>query len=181
MIQDLKSDSQRWQQERENRAGRGGSPHVRDTAVSKQPNAAVVAYQDSQTHASRQHWGPSESFSQSQQPARTSQHSATHYVTSDHYTTAPAPSSAYGQQPAGYAATPSSYTQPRTQPVVDPYAGYAQAPREHPSYTPTQQYGGYAPQPVVQDPYRSQPPPPSHAYAAPRYFGYFPNGYLVYR
>lgn len=182
MIQDLKSDSQRWQQERENRAGRGGSPHVRDTAVSK-PNAAVVAYQDSQTHASRQHWGPSESFVQPQQPARSSQHSGSLYATrGDNYTTAAPSSVAYAPQPAEYAATPSSYnTQPRTaQPVVDPYTGYTQASRDHPSYPPTQQYTGYA-QPVAQDPYRQQPPPPAHVYAAPRYFGYFPNGYLVHR
>lgn len=149
MIQDLKSDSQRWQQERENRAGRG------------------VAYQDSQTHASRQHWGPSETFAQPTQPARSSQHqSATHYATSggDHYTTTAPPSTAYAQQPAAYAANP-QYTQPRTaQTVVDPYAAYASASRDYP---PTQQYPGYPTQPVVQDPYSRQPPPPTHAYPAP--------------
>jgi hypothetical protein len=63
---------------------------------------------------------------------------------------------------------------------VDPYAGYAQPGREHAGYATTQYASGYS-QPAAQDPYRSQPPPPTHAYAAPRYFGYFDNRYLVYR
>ncbi|KAG9388930.1 hypothetical protein A1F94_001823 [Pyrenophora tritici-repentis] len=65
MIQDLKMDSQRWQQERQpGETGRGGShsPQVRTTKVSGGPNASLVAYQDSRTHAARQHWGPTKPY-----------------------------------------------------------------------------------------------------------------------
>ncbi|EUC27669.1 hypothetical protein COCCADRAFT_49060, partial [Bipolaris zeicola 26-R-13] len=65
MIQDLKMDSQRWQQERQpGETGRGGShsPQVRTTKVSAGPNASLVAYQDSRTHAARQHWGPTKPY-----------------------------------------------------------------------------------------------------------------------
>lgn len=178
MIQDLKLDSQRWQQEQgRQEAGRGGSPYVRDSKLSRQPDASLVAYQDSRTHAARQHWGPSESMSQGreQDSRRTGHSSSQQYASSDHYTAAP--TSSYGG-PAGYAPQQSYAAAPRTQP--DPYAAYAQPGREHPSYASTQQYPGYS-QPTTQEPYRAQPPPPTHGYTQPRYFGYFDEHYLVYR
>jgi hypothetical protein len=179
-------DSQRWQQEQQGRqdAGRGGSPFVRDRKGSKEPDSSLVAYADSRTHAARQHWGPSESFSQGREretPSRASGHSSVHssvhsYPASEHYTTAPAtPYAQHGQ--AGYAGQQPAYAAaPRTQP--DPYAAYGQVPgREHPGYA-TQAYPAYT-QPAAADPYRTAPPPPT--YATPRYFGYFDNQYLVYR
>jgi hypothetical protein len=185
MIQDLKLDSQRWQQEQQGRqdTGRGGSPYVRDTKVSKHPDSSVVAYQDSRTHAARQHWGPSDSqnFSQARErepQARTAHSSA--YAT-EHYTTAPAGSynshsaAAYAaQQPAypTHAAAHASHTAPRT--VQPDYAGYA---REHAGYPP--QTYTYAQPTPGQDSYAGRPPPPT--YPTPRYFGYFDRHYLVYR
>ena len=152
---------------------------MRDSKVPK-PDSSLVAYQDSRTHAARQHWGPSEAFNSGQarereQPPR-SGHPSQYAPAGEHYTTAPAPAYA-PSHPAGYPVQQASYTAPRTQP--DPYA-YAPPGREHPGYPPQQQYAGYS-QPAAQDAYRAAPPPPTHGYAAPRYFGYFDNHYLVYR
>src|SRR4051794_40309540 len=110
MIQDLRLDSQRWQQERQpGEAGRGGggshSPYHRDTKVSRGPDASLVAYQDSRTHAARQHWGPTKPYDQHPSSAydnprrETSTTSRTTYAPSSgyapssegHYTTTPTP------------------------------------------------------------------------------------------
>ncbi|KAF2714419.1 hypothetical protein K504DRAFT_468941 [Pleomassaria siparia CBS 279.74] len=148
MIADLKLDSTRWQAEQDRQeAGRG------------------VAYQDSRTHAARQHWGPSQAQEAAEQPRQpvsrapqyaSAQH-AQQYASSDqHYTTSPAAS--YGSSstypsPGAYAAAP------RTQPE---YGGYAQQPgREHPGYA-TSQYS--YPQHSAQDAYRQTAPPPPHGY-----------------
>jgi hypothetical protein len=189
MIQDLKLDSQRWQQEqgRQEGPGRGGSPYAQKSPkMSRHPNDSLVAYQDSRTHAARQHWGPSQAqeaaaaaYEQPRQPARApqyppAQHGQSAYAAEQHYTTTPTAaysSSPYAAPAGGHAATP------RIQP--DAYANYPQAGREHQSY-PTPQYA--YPQHGAQDSYR-QPaaPPPIHGYAAPRYFGHFDPYFLVYR
>ncbi|ORX98017.1 hypothetical protein BCR34DRAFT_628472 [Clohesyomyces aquaticus] len=172
MIADLKMDSQRWQQE----AGRG-SPYVRDHKVSRHPDASLVAYQDSRTHAARQHWGPSAvtaptEYPQTREPAAPrSGYPAQQYPTGEHsaYTTAPSTQQYQQSYPVSQAAH-----QPRTQP--DPYAGYSQ-PREQQPYS-SQQY--YNTQPAPES--RSNPPPPTYAgYSQPpRYFGYFDDQFLVY-
>ncbi|KAH7081389.1 hypothetical protein BKA63DRAFT_207375 [Paraphoma chrysanthemicola] len=194
MIQDLKMDSQRWQQERQpGEAGRGGShsPYVRDTKVSRGPDASLVAYQDSRTHAARQHWGPSKPFDLPtepyQEPTRQSAprtaYSTSSYGSggdsthSSHYTTTP--TTAYGSSShPGYQATPASAA-PRTQPS-DPYSSaYQQQPsgREYAS-----QSSSYAYTQAQSDPYGRSTVQPSGQYAAaPRYFGYFDEQYLVYR
>ncbi|KAJ4401323.1 hypothetical protein N0V91_007987 [Didymella pomorum] len=162
MIQDLKMDSQRWQQERQPGEGRG-------------------AYQDSRTHAARQHWGPSKPVEHpsavdpyDRQPApRASSAYATSaaYAPSDsHYTTAPA---GYGSSQSGYQAAPSSAA-PRTQPA-DPYGGYSQRDQGYQS----QAYGSYQSQSPV-DSY-GRPTAAPTAYATPRYFGYTDENFLVYR
>jgi hypothetical protein len=190
MIQDLKLDSQRWQQEQgRQEAGRGGSPYVRESKVSsRHPDSSLVAYQDSRTHAARQHWGPSEPVSagggrerETVRPTHSS--SQQQYASNDHYTTAPA--AAYGSShSAPYPVQASPYASaPRTQPQTDPYAGYAQPGRaEQSGYAgqQSQQYQGYQ-QAAPAEQYRTQPPPPTHGYATPRYFGYFDDQYLVYR
>jgi hypothetical protein len=182
MIEDLKLDSQRWQQEQQGRqnAGRGGSPYVRDTKVSKQPDSSLVAYQDSRTHAARQHWGPSDSQNYStpgreREPQPRPTHSSA-YAT-EHYTTAPAAS--YSTHNAAYAAPQGAYPTHAT--------AHATAPRTvQPDYRYSQDQAGYVPQsypyaaPTPQEPYAGRPPPPS-GYAPPRYFGYYDRHYLVYR
>jgi hypothetical protein len=178
MIQDLKLDSQRWQQERQPE-GRGGShsPYLRDTKVSRGPDA-VLAYQDSRTHAARQHWGPSKPVEHpsadpyDRQPApRASGYATTSYPPSEgHYTTAPA---GYGSAQPSYQAAPSQAA-PRTQPV-DAYSGYA--PRD--SGYQSQAYGSYQSQ-TPTDAY-GRPTAASTAYATPRYFGYIDENFLVYR
>ncbi|PVH99167.1 hypothetical protein DM02DRAFT_441579 [Periconia macrospinosa] len=180
MIQDLKLDSQRWRAEKDGSQrghGSGGSSLVREPKVSRQPDASLVAYQDSQTHASRQHYGPSEGYAASSR----SSHPSTYGTTSEspHYTTTPTPSypshQTYGQHPPAHPA----HTQPRT----DPYANYGQTPpvrADYPGYTtaqPTYPYSQPAP-----DPYGRSTQPSQYATAPqPRYFGYLDQPFHVYR
>lgn len=180
-------DSQRWQQEQgRQEAGRGGSPYVRESKVSsRHPDSSLVAYQDSRTHAARQHWGPSggetAQSGREREPART-QHSTSPYSASEHYTTTPAAANYSTSHSTQYQVQANPYaSQPRTAPQPDPYA-YPQPGRAEPSgYAgQTQQYPGYS-QTAPADPYRQQPPPPTHGYTTPRYFGYFDDHYLVYR
>lgn len=155
MIQDLKMDSQRWQQER-------------------QPGESRGAYQDSRTHAARQHWGPTKPYDQAAEayepPSRGSTSSRATYASSStggyassdaHYTTTP--TAPYGSSHAGYQAAPASAA-PRTQPA-DPYSAYQQQPssRDYPSHS------GYSSYPVqaTADPYGRSTAPPSGQYAAP--------------
>lgn len=173
-------DSQRWQQERQPGEGRGGShsPYLRDTKVSRGPDA-VLAYQDSRTHAARQHWGPSkpvehpsaDPYDRQPAPRASSGYATTSaYASSDsHYTTAPA----YGSTSAGYQAAPSQAA-PRTV-NADPYSGYS---RGDPGYQ-SQAYGSYPSQSST-DAY-GRPTAAPTAYATPRYFGYADESFLVYR
>ena len=178
-------DSQRWQQERTpGEAGRGGSqsPYVRDTKVSRGPDSSLVAYQDSRTHAARQHWGPSKPFDiptepYEQPPRQTSSrttYASSGYAGSDsHYTTTP--TATYGTSHPGYQAAPASAA-PRTQPA-DPYSYQQPAGREYASQS---SYSSYPVQ-AQADPYGRSTAPPTGQYSAPRYFGYFDEQYLVYR
>jgi hypothetical protein len=191
MIQDLRSDSQRWQQERTpGEAGRGGShsPHVRDTKVSRGPNASLVAYQDSRTHAARQHWGPSKPFDIPTEPyeqaprqttsSRTTYPSSSSYAGSDtHYTTTPTAPSYGASSHSGYQQAAPASAQPRTAPA-DPYSSYQQPAGREPYSGGS--YSSYSAQPQP-DPYGRSTAAPSGQYATPRYFGYFDEQYLVYR
>ena len=180
MIQDLKLDSQRWQQERQpGETGRGGShsPHLRDTKVSRGPNASLVAYQDSRTHAARQHWGPTKPYEEpprqaSSASSRTYPSSAGSYGSSDaNYTHVPsAPYGSYQPAPAVSA--------PRTAPA-DPY--YPQSGgRDSREYQTQPVYPSYSTQ-APTDPYGRPTAPPTAIHPAARYFGYFDERYLVYR
>jgi hypothetical protein len=174
-------DSQRWQQERTPGEARGGShsPYVRDTKVSRGPDASLVAYQDSRTHAARQHWGPSKPFDVPSEPPRQAASSRTTYASpsyagSDtHYTTTP--TAAYASSHSAYQATPSAA--PRTQPA-DPYSAYQQ-PAGREGYSQSA-YSSYPAQ-TQSDPYGRSSAPTAGPYATPRYFGYFDEQYLVYR
>ena len=185
MIQDLKLDSTRWQQEQgRQEAGRGGSPYMhKSQKVSRHPDDSLVAYQDSRTHAARQHWGPTQAaqaaqaqaqdpYDAARQTARPAQYPPAHqqsYATTDgHYTASP--TTAYGT--TAYS-TPAA-AQPRTQPEY----GYPQQPpvREYPAYAAAQY-----PQHPNQDYRQPAAAPPQHGYTAPRYFGYFHPQYLAYR
>ncbi|XPS68838.1 hypothetical protein M3J09_001118 [Ascochyta lentis] len=146
MIQDLKMDSQRWQQERQPGEGRG-------------------AYQDSRTHAARQHWGPSkpvehpsaaDPYDRQPAPRASSGYSTSSaYAPSEgHYTTAPA---GYGSSQPGYQAAPSQAA-PRTQPA-DPYSGYSQ---RDPGYQ-SQAYGSYPSQSPTDAYSRSTAAPTAYA------------------
>ncbi|EOA84542.1 uncharacterized protein SETTUDRAFT_90581 [Exserohilum turcica Et28A] len=172
MIQDLKMDSQRWQQERQpGETGRG------------------VAYQDSRTHAARQHWGPTKPYDHGSSHAsadpydqprastssRTPAYGSASYSGSDpHYTTTP--TSTYGSSHPGYQPSPAAAA-PRTSPA-DPYSAYPQpgGGRDYPAQSP---YASYpAPTP---DPYGRQAPSQSAPYTASRYFGYYDEPFVVYR
>lgn len=135
MIEDLKLDSQRWQQERQpSSAGRGSagsrSPYVKDNKQSRGPDASLVSYESSQTHAARQYHGPTTPYDPHQPAGYDSRSSSTTsrqtyapgYAGSDpHYVTGPSPAYTTSPYQQAHAAA-----QPRTTPV-DPYAAY----REH--------------------------------------------------
>jgi hypothetical protein len=186
MIQDLRSDSQRWQQERTpGEAGRGGShsPYVRDTKVSRGPDASLVAYQDSRTHAARQHWGPSKPFDIPTEPyeqaprqasSRTTYPSPGYASSETHYTTTPT-AAPYGASHSGYQQAAPASAQPRTSPA-DPYSSYQQPAGREPY---SQSYSSYPAQ--AQSDYGRSAAAPAGAYATPRYFGYYDEQYLVYR
>lgn len=187
MIQDLKLDSQRWQAERQPGETRGGShsPYIRETKVSRGPDASLVAYQDSRTHAARQHWGPSKPYDQSTadpyehapQPRVSTSSSRAAYSASSssyggsdaHYTTTP--TAQYAAHP-GYQTAPAS-AQPRTSPA-DPYSAYQQPSGREYATQATYSYAGQA----TTDPYGRQTAPPTGQYATPRYFGYFDEQYF---
>lgn len=185
-------DSQRWQQERQPGDARGGShsPQVRTTKVSAGPNASLVAYQDSRTHAARQHWGPSKPFDHGSsshaadaydQPrgstasSRTPAYggSSSSYSSDPHYTTTP--TSTYGSSHPGYQ-PPGASAAPRTSPA-DPYSSYSQpGGRDYPAQSAYSSYPAATP-----DPYGRQAPSQSAPYTASRYFGYYDEPFLVYR
>jgi hypothetical protein len=184
-------DSERWRQERQPGEARGGShsPQVRTIKVSGGPNSSLVAYQDSRTHAARQHWGPSKPYdgaahtaadaydqprqSTSSRPATTTYPSPGGY-SDPHYTTTPTP--AYGTSHPGYPQASPASAAPRTQPA-DPYSAYQQpGGRDYPAQSP---YSSY---PQTTDAYGRPTANPSAPYAAtPRYFGYYDEPFLVYR
>jgi hypothetical protein len=191
MIQDLRSDSQRWQQERTpGEAGRGGShsPHVRDTKVSRGPNASLVAYQDSRTHAARQHWGPSKPFDHPTEPyeqatsrqpvsSRTAYPPSSYAGSDTHYTTTPtAPSYGGAASHPGYQQAAPASAQPRTAPA-DPYSSSYQQPAGREPYPGS--YSSYSAQ--APSDYGRSTTASASQYSTPRYFGYFDEQYLVYR
>ncbi|OAG02985.1 uncharacterized protein CC84DRAFT_939102 [Paraphaeosphaeria sporulosa] len=157
MIQDLRSDSQRWQAEKDRGRG-GGTPHIGDKKVTRHPDASVVAYQDSTIHASRQYHGPTTSDSYAA-PSKPSYSTPTYGNSeSPHYTTTPtAPYGSHGYQAPPHSAHPA---QPRT----DPQSAYY---GQHASYasTPAPQSYSYS-QPPVQDPY-GRAPTQQYAHATP--------------
>lgn len=160
MIQDLKMDSLRWQQEQ-----------------GRQEGGRRGAYQDSDTHAARQHWGPSEAFqagrgesreTSSRQPGQYSSSASSQYPPSEgshsSYTTAPSSTmyASHGGSYGGAAQQPLSHAAPRTAPSGYPYG----QPAAHASYSaPAYPSSGYSQQ---QPPdYNRQPPPPTHGYQPP--------------
>lgn len=157
MIQDLKLDSQRWQQERQpGETGRG------------------VAYQDSRTHAARQHWGPSKPYDMPTEPyeqpprqgssaSRTTYGSSSGYAGSDtHYTTTP--TAPYGSSHTGSYQTSPSAAAPRTAPT-DAYSGYQQ-PTGREGYPSQSTYASF-PNQTQADPYGRQTAPPTAQFATP--------------
>lgn len=169
MIQDLKMDSQRWQQERQpGETGRG------------------VAYQDSRTHAARQHWGPTKPYDHGSSHAsadpydqprqstasRTPAYGAGSYSSGDpHYTTTP--TSTYGSSHPGYQPSPAA-SAPRTSPA-DPYSAYPQpGGRDYPAQSPYSSYPAATP-----DPYGRQAPSQSAPYTASSATAAAPGYYIA--
>ncbi|KAF2264202.1 hypothetical protein CC78DRAFT_249566 [Lojkania enalia] len=151
MISDLKMDSLRWQQEQ-----------------GRQEGGRRGAYQDSDTHAARQHWGPTEYTQQTREPARASGYppSAGQYPPSEQSAYTVSPTAPYGA-PTYSVPAPASAAPRTAQPTA--YTGaYGQPPREHSGYS-TQPYAGYS-QPTTQDygrPPVAQPHYPTQPSSAP--------------
>lgn len=151
MIQDLKTDSQRWAAEKDRGHGSG------------------VPYPESRTHASRQHYGPTETYSPASKPPT---YASPTYGASEsgHYTTTP--TAAYSTQAYQAAPTHAAHTAPRT----DPYNYGQQQPGgrgEYPSYpAAAPAYPTYQQQPPP-DPYGRPTPAPTYtapSTAAPGYY-----------
>ncbi|ETS77668.1 hypothetical protein PFICI_09730 [Pestalotiopsis fici W106-1] len=84
MIEDLKADSARWDQERRQQTSRGpvGGTHAsRDSpgVFIQKSNSPVVQYRNSDTHQSRQYYGPTEAGGQYQDNSRDSYDSIPRY------------------------------------------------------------------------------------------------------
>lgn len=172
MVADLQLDSRRWLQE-----GRG-SPHVRDATTVKHPNKPLVNYQDSQTHQSRQYYGPSTPAAPIQEPSPAYGHSSggsypRESTAHPGYSSGrqPAPAAPYPSDPAyTYSQPPPGYIQQGNYYVP---ASSAQPGYQQPRTTPTTTYpypppsGGREPEPQFdpRDPrysaYAVQQPPPS--------------------
>ncbi|KAH7112860.1 hypothetical protein B0J11DRAFT_446611 [Dendryphion nanum] len=210
MIQDLKLDTQRWEQE-QREAGRRGSPTVREGKSSRHPDFSLgqqdsaPSYEASVTHRSRHYYGPSTSDSPHQtpaQPERTPRQQTyqTEPQQQTHYVATPSPHYSQGMNQSQTGA-PAYYnpqtTAPRTTPAnVYPYSQHSQhsqpAPRQEYQYA-TQPQHHYYQTPTAQNPYSSHghnpysphshsahPPPHNpQPQAAPRYFGYFSDGYIA--
>ena len=167
MIQDLRSDSQRWQAEKDRSRG-GGTAHIGDKKVTRHPDASVGAYQDSSIHAQRQYHGPTATETYAAVPSTKAYSSPSYAGESPHYTTTPTATYTHAYQPPSHTAHPA---QPRTEPT---YYG------QHASYgsTPAPASYSYA-QPPVQDPY-GRTPAPQYTHATPRYFGYYEPPFMDY-
>lgn len=170
MIQDLRSDSQRWQAEKDRGRG-GGTAHIGDKKVTRHPDASVVAYQDSSIHASRQYHGPTAPEAYAAVPSSKTYSSPSYGGASEspHYTTTPTATYSHAYQPPSHTAHPA---QPRTEPAYyGQHASYGSTPAPAPYSTYTQ--------PPVQDPY-GRTPAPQYTHSTPRYFGYYEPPFMDY-
>ncbi|KAJ4319195.1 hypothetical protein N0V84_006477 [Fusarium piperis] len=132
MIEDLKADSARWEVERRAQGSR---------------NTVGVRYRNSETHQSRQHYGPT-----------LETHETNPYVPDLNrlYPSAPVPGSFDSPGYSGTVGYPTTATYPTTIPAYYPRAGYPEPPNP---YTAGRQFSRH-------DPYidylrNQQPPPPS--------------------
>jgi hypothetical protein len=135
MIDDLKADSARWDAERRAQTSRntpGGSLASRDApgmASRLSSNSPTVQYQMSQTHQSRQHYGPTEGPYQSDPYSRDAGYDGSRYPGTGAPGYTGASGQPYGQQSQGYA-PPSGggygYQQPPPSQSAQSYAGLSQ-------------------------------------------------------
>jgi len=164
MIADLKADSERWEAERRQTAGRGqpsnGIPLRDSDGMVRKSNTPIVEYRASTTHQSRQYYGPTEAA-----PGIPSQGYATPATPSSGSSNQGvydqgnyASSSSYGQPVAGYGATPSGYSQ---QDNGNYYVAGANMNVDVPARAPA---GGQVPRASTQYPSYSQPDSRSTSY-----------------
>lgn len=118
MIEDLKADSARWDQERRQQTARNssGGTNASSGVFIQKSNSPIAQYRNSDIHQSRQYYGPTEGASSFQDSSRDSYDSTPRYP---------------GTGNGGYNGASGSY------PVTAPYgnqAGYGGAP----GYTTTQ-------------------------------------------
>ncbi|KAI1489996.1 hypothetical protein F5X96DRAFT_670116 [Biscogniauxia mediterranea] len=135
MIEDLKADSARWDQERRQQSASrsntaGGTIASRDSngVYSRSSNSPTVQYRNSDTHQSRQYYGPTEAGFQSADGSRDPYDGAPRYpgTGSGNYTGASGfpPQQQYGSQPGyaqqGFASQPPQFSAPPANPASYP-------------------------------------------------------------
>jgi hypothetical protein len=123
MIEDLKADSARWEQERRQQTARnpvGGTIASRDSSgvFMQKSNSPVVQYRNSDTHQSRQYYGPTEGANYPDSASRDSYDATPRYPGTGNagYTGASGtyPAQSYGNQ-GGYAAQQQGYAAAQSQ------------------------------------------------------------------
>ncbi|KAI0169797.1 hypothetical protein GGR52DRAFT_484319 [Hypoxylon sp. FL1284] len=147
MIEDLKADSSRWDQERRQQSASrnnaaGGTMRDSNGVYVRLSNSPIVQYRNSDTHQSRQYYGPTESGFSSADPSRDPYGDATprYPGTGSAGYTGAAGSYASQQYPqGGYSAQQGYTTQPQFQPqsagvayATMPPSGFGQSGQEPP-------------------------------------------------
>ncbi|KAL7621167.1 hypothetical protein AAE478_008484 [Parahypoxylon ruwenzoriense] len=172
MIEDLKADSARWDQERRQQSANrnnaaGGTIASRDSngVYVRLSNSPIVQYRNSDTHQSRQYYGPTESGFQAADPSRDPYGDATtprYPGTGTAGYTGAAGSFAAQPYPQGGYSTQQGYTtqtqfQPQSASVTYPAmagSGFGQAGQEPPfQLVGADSRVASAPQPMYNDPY----------------------------
>jgi hypothetical protein len=137
MLQDLKMDSQRWQQERQPRESDQGAAILGSTSAKiSGPDSSLVAYQDSRTHAARQYWGPTKPYEHMHAPTTKSSPYAQSSEDSANYSQSSSASQIAGPPPSDPYRSPvliSSYNSYSDYPPYTPYS-YRQ-PQGAPNYS----------------------------------------------
>lgn len=187
MIEDLKADSARWENERRaqnSRHSSGGSFAPREMGGGHPARAAsnspIVSYHQSETHQSRQHYGPTEAPHPQDPYARDRPYPGTNapgYSGSNTYNQPGAPpaqsqqsypGAGYsGYQAPGQKSTDTRYTSPAGGSMMQPPQGYQQDPYVSVGANSNIARGGYS----------AAPPQPVYATTAPQQSSYPATAY----
>ncbi|RYP12382.1 hypothetical protein DL765_007370 [Monosporascus sp. GIB2] len=157
MIDDLKADSARWEQERRQQSARssaaGGiiASSASNAPYSRASNSPTVQYRNSETHSSRQYYGPTEGqpgyppdnqgYADAPRYPGTGSQGYNGAANSSYYAQQQAPQASFASQPGFSNQTPQYAAQP---------GSVAYAPSQDPPYHPGADYVNVRPNPPDQ-------------------------------